>query len=132
MRICTSPGGEFDLTQEVRTDVDALGVGENVVRPDHVDIPLEELSQAALLRILSPAEPRNREPLDRARQRVDLRVDHACQRRSDFRANRQIPPAAIGEIEKLLGDFFAALSGEQVQILEDRRVVFLEPVAQRD
>ncbi len=40
-------------------------------------------------------------------------------------------PPPVGEVEQLRGDLIPALDREQVEILEDRGVVFLEAVTQR-
>jgi hypothetical protein len=92
---------------------------------------LEELPQPAFLGLLGPAQPWDRKPLDRPRQRIDLLIHHPGQCRRDLRADRQIPAAPVLQREELLDDLLPALELVHAQVLEDRAIVFLKAAAQR-
>ncbi|MEY3143435.1 MAG: hypothetical protein RLY21_1928 [Planctomycetota bacterium] len=73
-----------------------------------VDVPLEELAQAAALRALGAEHRGNREPLDGNRQRTGVRRDHARERRRELGAQRVVALAAgAAEREELVDDPFA-------------------------
>ena len=108
-----------------------LGVGEMARLADQIAVELEVLSKPPPLLPLVAEELRDGEPADRLLEPVGPRRHHPGERRGHLRPQRHLPPALVDEAVQLPDDLVAALRGVQLQRLQRRTVVLLEPVPRR-
>jgi len=130
--------GRF-MASEQQPNAKALARFEKLVRlaertglSDQVGVELEMLSEPASLLPLVAEELRDGEPADRLLEPVGPGRHHPRERGRHFGPQRHVPLTLVGEGIELAHDLVAALGGVQLQRLQRRPVVFLEPVPGRD
>src|SRR5690606_40836574 len=122
-------GRQPERLQRVQRDGEDLGIREDIRLAQDVDVPLEMLPQTSALRPLVPEELRDREPADRLPEARRTGADHPRERRRHLRPQRHGTAALVLEVVELPHDLFAALLDVELERLERRTVVLLEPVA---
>ena len=131
-RTRTSLGPEPEGAHDVDRQRDDLGVGQRPRLADQVAVELEVLSKPPPLLPLVAEQLGDGEPADRLPEPVGPGRHHPRQGRRHLRAQRDLASALVGEVVELPHDLVAALRRVQLQRLERRAVVLLEPVAGRN
>ena len=122
------PRSEAERAHDVDRQRDDLRVAERTRLADQVAVELEVLSKPPPLLPLVAEQLGNGEPADRLLEPVGPGGHHAGEGGRHFRAQRHLAPALVDEIVQLAHDLVAALGRVQLQRLERRAVVLLEPV----
>ena len=128
------PDGELreaDRFQRLRHDGDHLGVGQRRRRAGDVGVALPELAEAAALRIFGPPDRGDVVALEGEDEVVLVHRDDARQRHGQVVAQPDLATAGVLEVVHQLF-VFARLAGEDVEILQRRRIERLEAVALED
>ena len=122
---------EPEGAHHVQRQGDDLGVAERPGLADQIAVELEVLSKPPPLLPLVAEELRDGEPADRLLEPVGARGHHAGERGRHLRPQRDLAAALVGEVVELPDDLVAALGRVQLERLERRAVVLLEPVPGR-
>src|SRR5687768_8578462 len=128
------PDGELrdsDRFQGLRHDGDNLGIGQWGRRTGDVGVTLPELAEAAALRILRAPDRRDLVALEGENQVVLMHCHDAGQRYGQVVAQADLTTAGVLEAVHQLF-VFARLAGENVEILQSRRIERLEAMALED
>ena len=123
--------GKPDRRQRLGHDGDRFGVGELARAADDVGVALPELAEAAPLRLLGPPDRGDVVALERQDDLVLVHRHHARQGHGQVVAHPDLAAAGVLEaVHQLL--VLAGLAGQDLQVLQRRRVERLEAVALED
>ena len=120
-----------ESAHDIHRKRDDLRVAERTRLADQITIELEVLSKPPPLLPLVAEELRDREPADGLLELAGLRGHHARQGRRHLRPERHLTIPFVDEVVQLTDDLVPALGRVELQRLQRRPVVLLEPVPGR-
>ena len=123
---------EAEGAERVDPEGDQFGIRLDRRLAQHVAVPLVELAQPAFLRSLVAEATADLKPLERLLELAMPGRDEAGERRGQFRPQGDLALTLVGEVEKLLDDFLAALAPIEVGRFQHRPLPLGESVAARD
>ena len=107
-------------------DLGDLGVGDDALGADRVEVALHELAEPPLGGPLAAKHRADGVPLERHPERIDVLGDEPGQRHGQVEPQRQLAgrPSFIGDLEDLPQDLFRAgpLAGQDLHPLDMRRL----------
>ena len=109
-----------------------LDVGRDRAGADGVEIALHEFAVSAPLGVLAAPDGGDVVPLERRPQLVDVLGDEAGQGHGQVETQPHVASAVVLELIELAVGLFAPLAGQDLQVLQGRRVDGAEAVGPVD
>ena len=123
---------ETELAQDIDTKRNELSVSGQIRFPNDVAIELEMFAQPAALLFFVAEKLADGKPFERFLEFTLVRGNHAGEGGRELGTQRDFAFAFVGEIEKLIDNFCAALFFVELCRFEDGTVPFHETVAAGD